>query len=86
MGMEEEGFMELESINLMKGHLHVFWAKCYPEKKKKKSGQADESILFIDPFIILCFVFPPSVYANALTVGSGFHKQTNFSCPVATHL
>lgn len=55
-------------------------------KKRKKSGQADESILFIDPFVILCFVFPPSVYAGVHNVGCGFHKQANFSCLVATHV
>lgn len=84
MGTVEEGFMELESINLMKEHLHVFWAKCYPGKKK--SGIADESILFIDPFIILCFVFPPSSYGDAYNVGCSIHKQANLSCPVSIHL
>lgn len=89
MGMEEEGFMELESINLMKEHLHVFWAKRYPgkkRKKEKKSGLADESVLFIDSFIILCFVFPPLAYGDAHNVGRRIHKQASLSCPVATHL
>lgn len=85
MGMVEDGFMELECINLMKEHLHVSWAKCY-KKKKKKSGIADESILFIDPFIILCFPFPPSSYGDAYNVACNIHKQANLSCPVTIHL
>lgn len=72
MGMVEGGFTELESINLMKEHLHVFWAKRYPERKK--SGIADESILFTDPFIILCFLFPLSSYGDAFNVGCSIHK------------
>lgn len=54
--------------------------------RKKKSGIADESILFIDPFIILCFVFPPSSYGDAYNVGCNIHKQVNLSCPVSIHL
>lgn len=86
--MEEEWFMELESIDLMKEHLYVFWAKCYPKKKEKekKNGLADESILFIGAFIILCFASPLSAYADAHSVGCEIHKQASLSCPVATYL
>lgn len=54
--------------------------------KIKEIVIADESILFIDPFIILCFLFSPSSYGDACNVGCSIPKQANLPCPVNTHL
>lgn len=55
-------------------------------QKEKKSGIADESILFTDPFIILCFLFPLSSYGDAFSVACSIHRQANLSCPVSIQL
>lgn len=56
------------------------------KEKRKKIWPSWWKRLFIDSFIILCFVFPPSAYGDAHNVGCKIHKQASLSCSVATHL